>query len=63
MPITEYKCRFCKAAFKSHAEARVCEKSHLRVKRARSLCFVRGPYPLTVEIEFVDGKKKNYIQE
>jgi hypothetical protein len=63
LPIAEYRCKLCKTPFSGCAEARACEKSHLRVKRARSLRFVRGPYPLTVEVEFKDGRKKSYIQE
>jgi hypothetical protein len=63
MPIVEYKCKLCKRAFGAYAEARACEKSHLRVKRAHSLRFVLGPYPLTIEAEFPDGTKLTYIQE
>ena len=63
MPIVEYRCKHCKAVFTAYAEARACEKSHLNVKQARSLRFVRGPYPLTVEVEFTDEMIKTYIQE
>ena len=63
MPIVEYKCKHCKKVFDSRGNAIDCEKSHLRVKRARSLSFVRGPYPLTIEVEFPDGKTMTYIQE
>lgn len=63
MPIVEYRCKLCRAAFNNYAEARACEKTHLRVKRARSLRFVRGPYPMTVEVEFPDGATISYIQE
>jgi hypothetical protein len=63
MPIVEYRCKLCKGMFGAYADARACEKSHLRVKSARALRFVRGPYPLTIEAEFPDGKKIAYIQE
>jgi len=63
MPIVEYRCKHCKSSFDSRGKAIDCEKSHLRVKRARSLRFVLGPYPLTVEVEFPDGVMKSYIQE
>jgi len=63
MPIVEYKCKLCKKLCESYADARACEKTHMRVKRARSLQFARGPYPLTVEVEFPDGHKLSYIQE
>ena len=63
MPIIKYFCRYCDAAFETRADALTCERSHLKAKKARSLCYVRGPFPLTVEVEFADGSKIVYIQE
>jgi hypothetical protein len=63
MPIAEYRCKHCQTAFGVWAQACACEKTHLRVRRARSLRFVKGPYPLTVAVEFPDGHIQSYIQE
>lgn len=63
MPIIKYFCKLCNTCFETRTDAITCEKSHLKVKKARSLRFVRGSYPLTVEVEFVDGKIKTYIDE
>jgi transposase-like protein len=63
MPIVEYKCNKCKKVWDNYADARACEKSHLRVKSAHALRFVRGAYPLTVEVTFENGVTKTYIAE
>jgi hypothetical protein len=63
MPIVEYKCKLCNTSSGSYKEARACEETHLKVKRARAIRFIRGPYPLLIEAEFPDGTKLTYIQE
>jgi DNA-directed RNA polymerase subunit RPC12/RpoP len=64
MPVTEYKCKYCKKAFDFYKEALVCEKNHLRVLKTRPLTYgIINAYPVRLEAEFPDGAKVIYIQE
>jgi hypothetical protein len=63
MPVVKYYCEFCNSAFDTQPDALACEKSHLKIKKARPTRYAKGPYPVFVEVEFTNGTRKTYIEE
>jgi len=60
-----YRCEKCKRDFNNIADAKKCEKSHLKIKEAHIKSFGYGiyPHPYEIEITFNNGDKIIYVAE